>query len=43
RVLGVGPRPAEAERAHLWVPALDAPVLLAWVRAHVTGDQEPRS
>ncbi|ASY32321.1 MULTISPECIES: HAD family hydrolase [Streptomyces] len=42
RVLGVGPRPAEAERAHLWVPALDAPVLLAWVRAHVTGDQEPR-
>lgn len=39
RVLGVGPRPPreQAERAHLWMPALDAPVLLAWVRARVSG------
>ncbi|MDT0440502.1 MULTISPECIES: HAD family phosphatase [Streptomyces] len=37
RVLGVGPRPAErdAERADLWVNALNAPELLVWVREHV--------
>ncbi|MFJ8791758.1 HAD family hydrolase [Streptomyces sp. NPDC102462] len=37
RVLGVGPRPSEADaqRADLWVPALHSPLLRAWVRDRV--------
>ncbi|MEU5757156.1 HAD family phosphatase [Streptomyces sp. NPDC047829] len=40
RVLGVGPRPQGdgATRAHGWLPALDAPELLAW--AHALGGSQ---
>ncbi|MFH9089952.1 HAD family hydrolase [Streptomyces sp. NPDC017673] len=43
RVLGVGPRPSGdgATRADLWLPALDAPELLAWADSSDTPGPAP--